>query len=45
MKNRDIHLDILKLTVKALGELADDLVFIGGQFKACLFIPMKSMKN
>jgi hypothetical protein len=30
MKNRDIHLDILKLTVKALGELADDLVFIGG---------------
>lgn len=30
MKNKDIHLDILKLTVQALGDLADDLVFIGG---------------
>lgn len=30
MKNRDIHLDILKLTIQALGELANDLVFIGG---------------
>lgn len=30
MKNKDIHLDILKLTVQALGDLTDDLVFIGG---------------
>ncbi|MEY4617014.1 MAG: hypothetical protein RJB66_1974 [Pseudomonadota bacterium] len=30
MKNRDIHLDILKLMVQTLGELADELVFIGG---------------
>lgn len=30
MKNRDIHLDILKLTITALGDLTDELVFIGG---------------
>ncbi len=30
MKNKDIHLDVLKMTIHALGELADDLVFVGG---------------
>lgn len=30
MKNKDIHLNILKLTIQALGELTDDLVFVGG---------------
>ena len=30
MKSSDVHLEILKLTVHALGELTDDLVFIGG---------------
>lgn len=30
MKNKDIHLEILKLTVQALGDLKDDLVFLGG---------------
>jgi hypothetical protein len=30
MKNKDIHLEILKLTVQALGELTEKLVFLGG---------------
>ena len=30
MKNRDLHLDILKLTIEALGELKNDMVFLGG---------------
>lgn len=30
MQNREFHLDILKRTVHALGELTNDLVFVGG---------------
>lgn len=30
MKNKEIHLEILKLTIQALGELTDKLVFLGG---------------